>query len=114
MSTDHCQGIGGTIRTRKAMPLQPTPITGVAMFSCVQLMSGYGMTVRGRAASDVDDSQLSQRRILETAYDCGNAPLRFRQKVSASCVVWSLLTVAHDREEFVRTAWRRLRHRGGG
>ena len=37
MSTDHCQGIGGTIRTRKAMPLQPTPITGVSMFSCVHV-----------------------------------------------------------------------------
>jgi len=26
------------------MPFQPTPITGVAMFSCIQLMSGCGMT----------------------------------------------------------------------
>jgi|KBSSwiStaDraftv2_1062776.scaffolds.fasta_scaffold107322_1 hypothetical protein len=44
MSTDHCQGMGGTIRTRKAMPFQRTPITGALMFPCVQLMSGCGMT----------------------------------------------------------------------
>jgi hypothetical protein len=44
MSTDPSEGMGGTIRTRKAMPFEPTPITGVAMFSCVQLMSGCGMT----------------------------------------------------------------------
>ena len=44
MSTDPSEGMGGTIRTRKAMPFKPTPITGVSMFSCVQPMSGCGMT----------------------------------------------------------------------
>ena len=42
MGIDHCQAIGETITTRKAMPFQATPITRVAMFSCVHVMCGYG------------------------------------------------------------------------
>jgi hypothetical protein len=37
MSADHCQGIGGTIRTPESMSFHPTPVIGVAMYFCVQL-----------------------------------------------------------------------------